>query len=93
MKLKYIEKKLKANGFVESDFMSRMVNPKATEFFVDVYYNNGCNYIEIGDRGNHAFLPTSSIKTFIIEPGYDGIYFEIKLANTDIEIHLFCAFD
>lgn len=30
MKLKDIEKKLKANGFVGSDFMSRMVNPKAT---------------------------------------------------------------
>ena len=73
--------------------MSRMVNPKATEFFVDVYYHNGCRCIEIGDCRNRDFIRTSSIKTFIIEPGYDGIYFGINLTNTDTEIYSFCDFD
>ena len=95
MQMNDIIKKLKINGFVKSDFLSRMVHPKSTEFFVDLYYYSGCRCIEIGDRRNRAFLRTSSIKTFVIEPGYDGIYFGITLINKDKdnEIYLFCAFD
>lgn len=93
MQMNDIIKKLKINGFVKSDFLSRMVHPKSTDFFVDMYYYSGCRCIEIGDRRNRAFIRTSSIKTFIIEPGYDGIYFGITLTNTDVEIYLFCAFD
>ena len=93
MQMNDIIKKLKINGFVKSDFLSRMVHPKSTEFFVDMYYYSGRRCIEIGDRRNRAFLRTSSIKTFVIEPGYDGIYFGITLTNIDSEIYLFCAFD
>ena len=93
MQMNDIIKKLKINGFVKSDFLSRMVHPKSTEFFVDLYYYSGRRCIEIGDSRNRAFIRTSSIKNFIIDHGYDGIYFGIKLTNTDVEIYLFCAFD
>lgn len=93
MKLNNIVKKLKINGFVESDFLSRMVHPKNACFVVERYYYNECDWIKIGDRLNCASLPVSSISSFMIYPVSDGIRFEIKLSNIDIEMHLFCEFE
>lgn len=93
MKLKDIVKKLKINGFVESDYSLRMVHPQNSCFVIERYYYNECDWIEIGDRLNCASLPVSSISSFMIYPGSDGIRFEIKLSNIDIEMHLFCEFE
>lgn len=93
MKLNNIEKKLKANGFVESDFLSRIVHPKNACFVVERYYYNECDWIKIGDRLNCASLPVSSISSFMITHNFDGMYFEIKLTGIDGEINLCCAFD
>lgn len=93
MKLEDIVQKLKINGFVESNFSSRMVHPKNACFVVALCYYNECDWIEIGDRLNCASLPVSSISSFMIYPGSDGIRFEIKLYNIDIEMHLFCEFE
>lgn len=93
MKLNNIVKKLKAYGFVESDYMSKMVHPKSACFFVGIHHYNECDWIKIGDRLNCASLPVSSISSFIIYHNYDGIRFEIKLTSIDGEINLCCAFD
>ena len=93
MKLNNIVKKLKINGFVESDFLSKMVHPKNTCFVVERYYYNECDWIKIGDRLNCASLPVSSIGSFMITHKFDGMYFEIKLTGIDGEINLCCAFD
>ena len=94
MKLNDIAKKLKANGFVESkDKEGRMVHPEATDFTVELYYDDECDEIQIGDLYNYASFPASSIRSFKIIPKYDGIFFEIKLTNTEGEISLLCAFD
>lgn len=93
MKLNNIEKKLKANGFVESDFLSRMVHPQNTDFAVELYYDDECDEIKIGDLRNYVSLTSSSITSFMITHKFDGIYFEIKLTSIDGEINLCCAFD
>ena len=93
MKLKDIVKKLKVNGFVESNFLLRFVNPQNSCFVVARNYYNECDCIEIGDNLNCASLPVSLISSFMIYPGSDGIRFEIKLSNIDIEMHLFCEFE
>lgn len=93
MKMKDIVKKLKINGFVESNFSSRMVHPKNACFVVALHYYNECDWIEIGDLLNCASLPVSSISSFMITHKFDGIYFEIKLTIIDCEINLCCAFD
>ena len=81
MKLNDIAKKLKANGFVESkDKEGRMVHPEATDFTVELYYDDECDEIQIGDLYNYASFPASSIRSFKIIPKYDGIFFEIKLS-------------
>ena len=94
MKLKNIEKKLKAYGFVESeDKEGRMVHPEATDFAVELYYDDECDEIEIGDLRNYVSLTASSITSFSIIHKFDGIYFEIKLTSIDGEINLCCAFE
>ena len=93
MKLNDIVETLKGNGFVESDYSSRMVHPQNACFFVDIHHYNECDWIKIGDRLNCASLPISSINSFMIYPGSDGIRFEIKFSNIDIEMHLFCEFE
>ena len=94
MKLNNIAKKLKAYGFVEDDDRKgRMVHPENTDFAVELYYDDECDEIEIGDLRNYVSLPASSITSFRITHKFDGIYFEIKLTSIDGEINLCCAFD
>lgn len=94
MKLDTIAKKLKANGFVEcEDIKGRLVHPENTDFVAGLYYDDECDEIIIGDLGNYASFPVSSIKSFMIIPKLDGIKIEIWLNDNGSEIHLFCAFD
>ena len=94
MKLNHIEKELKANGFVEGeDGKGRMVHPENTDFIVNLYYDDECDEIEIGDFRNYVSLPASSIKTVGVNSKPDGIEIDIGLNDNSCEIHLFCAFD
>lgn len=94
MKLNNIAKNLKDYGFVESDDREgRMVHPENTDFAVELYYDDECDEIEIGDFRNYASIPLFSIKTFGVNSKPDGIEIDIELNDNSCEIHLFCAFD
>ena len=94
MKLGPIVKILKDNGFVESKRKKgRMIHPKARDFIVELYYDNECDEIEIGDFRNYAYIPLFSIKTVGVNFKPDGIEIDIGLNDNSSEIHLFCAFD
>lgn len=94
MKLDTIAKKLKAVGFIErEDGKGRLVHPENTDFIVNLYYDDECEEIEIGDFRNYASILLYSIKTFRVESEPDGIEIEILLYDNSGEIHLFCAFD
>ena len=94
MKLNNIAKKLKDYGFVESDDREgRMVHPENTDFVVELYYDDECDEIEIGDFRNYVSIPVYSIKTFGVNSKPDGIEIDIGLNDNSCEIHLFCAFD
>ena len=93
MTLNDIAKELKANGFVESEYKEeRMVHPENTDFAADLYYDDECDGIIIGDLRNYASFSVSSIRSFRIIPESDGIEIEIWLNDNSSQILLFCAF-
>ena len=93
MKLNTIVKRLKDNGFVESKWKKgRLVHPENTDFIVELYYDDECDEIEIGDIRNCASFPASAISSFMTESDDHGINVKILL-NNDSVINLFCDFD
>ena len=93
MKLDNIVKRLKDNGFVESKWRKgRLIHPEATDFAVELYYDDECDEIQIGDLYNYASFPASAISSFMTESDDHGINVKILL-NNDSVINLFCAFD
>lgn len=93
MKLNTIVKRLKDNGFVESKWKKeRLVHPENTDFIVELYYDDECDEIEIGDFRNCASIPASAISSFMTESDDHGINVKILL-NNDSVINLFCDFD
>ena len=75
------------------DKEGRMFHPENTDFIADLYYDDECDEIQIGDLYNSASFPVSSIRSFRITPNPEGIYFNINLDIVDCEINLFCYFN
>ena len=93
MKLNTIVKRLNDNGFVESKWKKgRMIHPENTDFIVELYYDDECDEIEIGDIRNYASFPASAISSFMTGSDDHGINVKILL-NNDSVINLFCDFD